>query len=142
MQQKKRRVPKVQSTPGRQGNAQKKADSTDDQAQKRTDSTDDETGKEKNDDNAMTDQKGQESGKQMISREAARKQEKNALTEKHKMEDVEQSTSFYELMSALTAPGGFRRPKKHVHRSLSTLITKLLILLTSVIIFIPGLVSI
>ena len=50
MQQKKRRVPKVQSTPGRQGNAQKKADSTDDQAQKRTDSTDDETGKEKNDD--------------------------------------------------------------------------------------------
>ena len=89
-----------------------------------------------------TDRKGQESGKQMISREAARKQEKNALTEKHKMEDVEQSTSFYELMSALTAPGGFRRPKKHVHRSLSTLITKLLILLTSVIIFIPGLVSI
>ena len=48
----------------------------------------------------MTDRKGQESGKQMISREAARKQEKNALTEKHKMEDVEQSTSFYELMSA------------------------------------------
>ena len=90
----------------------------------------------------MTDRKGQESGKQMISREAARKQEKNALTEKHKMEDVEQSTSFYELMSALTAPGGLRRPKKHVHRSLSTLITKLLILLTSVIIFIPGLVSI
>ena len=124
MQQKKRRVPKVQSTPGRQGNAQKKADSTDDQAQKRTDSTDD--------DNAMTDRKGQESGKQ----------EKNALTEKHKMEDVEQSTSFYELMSALTAPGGLRRPKKHVHRSLSTLITKLLILLTSVIIFIPRLVSI
>ena len=134
MQQKKRRVPKVQSTPGRQGNAQKKADSTDDQAQKRTDSTDD--------DNAMTDRKGQESGKQMISREAAHKQEKNALTEKHKMEDVEQSTSFYELMSALTAPGGLRRPKKHVHRSLSTLVTKLLILLTSVIIFIPRLVSI
>ena len=90
----------------------------------------------------MTDRKGQESGKQMISREAAHKQEKNALTEKHKMKDVEQSTSFYELMSALTAPGGFRRPKKHVDRSLSTLITKLLILLTSVIIFIPGLVSI
>ena len=98
--------------------------------------------KKKNDDNAMTDRKGQESGKQMISREAARKQEKNALTEKHKMEDVEQSTSFCELMSALTAPGGLRRPKKHAHRSLSTLITKLLILLTSVIIFIPRLVSI
>ena len=37
----------INTITGRQGNAQKKADSTDDQAQKRTDSTDDETGKEK-----------------------------------------------------------------------------------------------
>ena len=113
-------------------------------AQKRTDSTDSETGEEGNKDDSAKLPKEQESGKQteeadveMISRGVSSPQEANALIEKPEMDSVQQTKPFYELKAALTAmwlPAvvGDKR-KMFIAASLSTLITKILILLVSVI---------
>ena len=86
----------------------------------------------------------EEAGMEMMSTVSSQHEAK-ALTEKPEMEPVQQSKQFYEMKAALTAmwlPAVVGDKKNlFLATSLSTLITKLLILLTSVIIFIPRLVQ-
>ena len=117
-------------------------------AEKRKDSTASETGEEGNEDDSAKLPKEQESGKQteeadveMISVEASSPEEDKAEAEdqgeKPEMESVQQSKPFYELKAALTAmwlPAVVGDKKKmFIAASLSTLFTKIVMLLVSVI---------
>ena len=117
-------------------------------AEKRTDSTASQTGEEGNKDDSGKLPREQESGKQtkeadveMISVEASSPEEDKAKAEdqgeKPGLESVQQSKPFYELKAALTAmwlPAVVGDKKKmFIAASLSTLITKILMLLVSVI---------
>ena len=111
-------------------------------APKRTDTADSETGKEGNiEDSAKLAKDRQsrtpteEADLEMISREVSSPH--RALTEKHEMEPQQQSKQFYELKAAFTAmwlPAVVGDKKNlFLAASLSTLMTKILMLLVSVI---------